>query len=181
MSTSGTLEPETMIDHREYAAKWKWVGLVISLLALQVTVGGFAIYLANSDPSHSIVPNYHQQALEYDQVLANRQSSQKLGWTWSITPSNQLTPTGKRAITVQLRDAAGKPITNAIVTLQVTHHARGNNHQNITLFAEDEAPGTYRGEALLERNGVWQVDLVAQGQKDRFTDRRESYWSFSKP
>ncbi len=180
MSSSWTLEPAISVQQRETTAKWKWTGLIVGFLGVQVVMSAVAIFLANSDPSHAVIPNYHQQALEYDQVLAARQASQRLGWIWTIDPGMEQTAPGKHSLTVRIRDAAGKPITNAEVTLQISHHARGNDRQSIVLAAEREA-GTYRGQARIDRNGVWQVDLSVHRQNDLFIDRRESFWSFNKP
>ena len=181
MSSPGALEPEVSVEERELFAKWKWVGLIVGLLAMQVIVGGMAIFLANSDPAHSVVPNYHQQAMEYDKVLAARQVSHQLGWTWTIVPSQQLNNIGKRQLIVQLKDYKAQPLTEAQVTIQLWHHARGNQRQSITLSPVPQKPGWYQGEALVDRTGLWQVDLSVDRLKDHFVDRRENNWSVAKP
>ncbi|MFT3882633.1 MAG: FixH family protein [Gemmatales bacterium] len=181
MSSPGTLESEVSVQDRELFAKWKWVGLIVGLLSIQVIVGGMAIFLANSDPAHSVVPNYHQQALEYDKVLAARQLSHQLGWTWSIVPGQQIDTTGKRQLTLQLQDNRAQPVTEAHVILQLLHHARGNSRQNITLTPVPQKPGWYQGEAVVDRAGLWQVDLSVDRQKEHFVDRREFHWSLGKP
>ena len=181
MSTPGALEPEVSVEDRELFAKWKWVGLIVGLLAIQVTVGGMAIFLANSDPAHSVVPNYHQQAMEYDKVLAARQVSHQLGWTWTIVPGQQIDSTGKRQLIIQLQDRKGQPIPEAHVVLQLWHHARGNQRQSITLSPVPQKQGWYQGEAVVDRTGLWQVDLSVDRLKDHFVDRRENYWSLAKP
>jgi len=181
MSSPGTLEPEVSMEDRELFAKWKWVGLIVGLLGLQVVVGGVAIFLATSDPSHSVVPNYHQQALESDKVLATRQVSQRLGWTWTIMPGQQTDSTGKRQLIVNLQDSKTQPITEAHLAIQLWHHARGNSRQNITLSPVPSKPGWYQGEALIDRAGLWQVDLSVDRKNDHFVDRRENQWSLTRP
>lgn len=181
MSSPGTLIPETSIEDRELFAKWTWVGLIVGLLAIQVMIGGMAIFLANSDPAHAVVPNYHQQAVEYDNVLAARQVSHQLGWTWTMVPGQQLDSNGKRLLMVQLQDGKAQPLTEARVGVQLWHHARGNQRQNMNLVPVPEKPGWYHGEAVVDRPGLWQVELNVDRQKEHFVDRRENYWSLAKP
>lgn len=181
MSSPGTLEPEVGVEDRELFAKWRWVGLIVGLLAIQVIVGGMAIFLATSDPSHSVVPNYHQQALEHDKVLSARQVSHQLGWTWTFLPGTQLDGTGKRQLMIQIQDRNTQPVTEAHVVLQLWHHARGNQRQNIAFTSVPQKPGWYLGEAVVDRNGRWQIDLTVDRSKDHFVDRREFNWSLTKP
>lgn len=185
MPTPGTIvveeRTEISIEDRERYAKWKWVGLIVGLLALQVFVGAMAIYLANSDPTYSIEPNYHQKAMEYDKVLAARQASQQLGWKWTIAPGQQTDSSGSRQLIIQLQDAKLQPITDALVSIQLLHHARGNNRQIVHLTPILDKPGWYQGRGIIDRAGLWQVDLSADRQTEHFVDRRENQWSLAKP
>lgn len=185
MSSPGTLEPEVgqdiSIDDRELFAKWKWVGLIVSLLAIQILIGGIAIFLANSDPTHSVVPNYHQKAMEYDKVLSARQVSHQLGWKWTIVPGQQVDSSGKRQLIIQLQDARAQPIPDAAVSIELWHHARGNYRQNIMLTPMPQQPGSYQGKAIVDRSGLWQVDFIADRLTDHFVDRRENQWSLAQP
>lgn len=181
MSSPGAIEAEISAEDRELFAKWKWVGLIVGLLALQVFVGGMAIFLANSDPTYSIEPNYHQKAMEFDKVLAARQVSHQLGWKWTIVPGHQIDSTGRRELNIQLQDANLQPITDALISVQLMHHAKGNKRQNIKLTPVPDKPGQYQGTALIDRAGLWQVDLSADRQTEHFVDRRENQWSLAKP
>lgn len=180
MSTPGTVESEYSFEHREIFARWKWVGLIVGLLAVQILVGGMAIFLANSDPAHSVIPNYYQQALEYDKVLAARQVSHQLGWKWNVVPGESIDLAGKRTLIIQVQDRKSQPVTDALVMAQLWHHARGNQRQSITFDAVPDKPGWYQGVAVVDRNGLWQVDLTVDRLTDHFVDRRETNWSLSK-
>lgn len=179
MSTPRAIIPADDAAARERVAKWKWGAIIIGFLAVQILMSGIAIFLATSDPTHAVIPNYHQQSLEYDKVLAARQTSHQLGWTWTITPGEKLDITGKRALMVQVLDARSKPVTEATISLQLRHHARGNELQKLQLMPDPKSPGVYRGEAVMNRVGLWQIDINADRNEEHFVDRREKYWSFN--
>lgn len=179
MSSPGPITSEVSMEDRELFAKWKWVGLIVGLLAIQILVGGMAIFLANSDPAHSVIPNYHQQAMEYDKVLAARQVSHQLGWTWTIVPGQQLDSKGKRQLMIQLLDNKSHPLGEAQVAIQLCHHARGNHRQHLALSPVPQKPGWYQGEAVVDRAGLWQIELSVDRLQDHFVDRREIYWSLT--
>lgn len=179
MSAPGTLEQNDEAMQQERRAKWTWTSVIVGFIMIQFIMSGVAIYLATSDPSHAVIPNYHQQALEYDKVLAEKKASHDLGWTWTIQcDSRQLA--GQRDISVQLKDGQGHPLADAQVSLQLFHHARGKDRQKVTLSPAGQQPGEYRGYALVDRSGIWQVELSVQHHADHFTDRTEKYWSFAK-
>ena len=179
MPTPGTIENDTTTIKQESRARWTWTGVIVGFIMIQFVMSGVAIYLANSDPTHAVVPNYHQQALEYDKVLAEKKASHDLGWTWNIQcdPAQQ---SGQRNIAVQLKDAHGQPLNDAQVSLQLFHHARGKDRLTVALFPTGKQPGEYQGHAALQRSGLWQVELNVQRNADHFIDRAEKFWSFAK-
>lgn len=178
MSTPRAIIPADDAD-RELFAKWKWGAIIVGFLAVQFLMSGIAIFLATSDPTHAVIPNYHQQSLEYDKVLAARQTSHQLGWTWTITTGDQIDSSGKRILIVHILDAQSKPVTEASISLQLRHHARGNELQKLLLKPDPQSAGVYRGEAVMNRVGIWQIDISADRNQEHFVDRREKYWSFN--
>jgi nitrogen fixation protein FixH len=156
-----------------------WTGLIAGFFVVQFSMSIVAIVLATSDPTHSVVPNYHQQAMEHDKVLAARHASEKLGWKWSISVDELQSKLAVRGFTVQLKDAQGNAIEGAEVAVELCHHARGNQIQKVRLIQVPQQPGTYHGEAMLDRSGVWQIDLNVHRQAEHFIDRAEKFWSFA--
>jgi nitrogen fixation protein FixH len=126
-----------------------------------------------------VIPNYHQQAMDHDKVLAARQASEKLGWKWSISVDDLQAKMTTRGFTIELKDAQGKAIESAEVAVELCHHARGNQIQKVRLFPVPQQPGMYHGEALLDRSGVWQIDVNIHRQAEHFIDRTEKFWSFA--
>lgn len=178
MSSLGSVtSPDTVKQERR---SWLlWTGVIGVFFVVQITLGISAIVLANSDPTHAVIPNYHQQALDHDRVLAARQSSERLGWKWTISIDDPKSAIAKRGFTIQLKDGQGKAVESADVAVELCHHARGNNIQKIRLTPIPQQPGAYHGEALLERSGVWQIDLNVHRQNEHFIDRTEKFWSFT--
>lgn len=176
MSVAGTITrtPEEL----ETVARWKWAGLVVGLLVLQVLMGGFAALLAVSDPAFAVIPNYHERAMHWDDVVAARQASAALGWKSQVVAADSADLFGKRSLTVRLQDAAGQPLADAQVRLQLYHHARPLEVQEVTLLPDAAAPGQYVGEAIIRRQGLWEVELKADRDGQHYLATTREEWKF---
>ena len=176
MSAAGTMTstPEEL----ETVARWKWAGLIVGLLVLQVLMGGFAALLAVSDPAFAVVPNYHERAMHWDDVVAARQASAALGWKSRVAAADSADLFGKRSLTVSLQDAAGQPLADAQVHVQLWHHARPLDIQEITLLPDSAMPGHYTGEAIVRRQGLWEVELKADREDQHYLATTREEWKF---
>lgn len=157
---------------------WVWPGLVLLLLGGQLVMGAVAVMLATADPAWRVVPHYHDRALEWDQVVAARSVSERLGWSVEITPSASATITGQRSFEVTLADAAGRPIEGANVSVELWHHARPDELMTVPCRATG-GPGQYAGAARLTRNGLWQVEIRAERGEERFVKSQVVDWKFA--
>lgn len=166
-------------QHMERRSRLLWIGLIAGFFLVHGSMMIVGIVLATRDPTHAVIPNYHQQAMEYDKVLADRQASERLGWKWSITLESGHTTSSTNSFIVQLRDTKGQPVVDAQVAVDLCHHARGNQHRRVRLLPVTGQPGQYRGETRLDRSGVWQIDLDVQRGVEHFIDRQEKFWSLS--
>lgn len=166
------------VEEQETVARWKWAGLIVALLALQVLMGGFAALLAVSDPAFAVVPDYHEQAMRWDDVVAARRASEALGWKSQVSISSAGDMFGKRALTVTLRDAAGRPLSDALLQLKLWHHARPLDIQTVRLTPDPATPGQYSGEVIARRPGLWEVELTADRGDAHFLATTRENWSF---
>ncbi len=166
-------------QQQERRAKWIWGGIIAGFFIVQFSMSIVAIVLATSDPTHAVIPNYHQQAMEHDKVLSERQASERLGWKWAIQLETHSSTSPTHTFTVQIHDAHDEPVRNAQVSIELWHHARGNQRQRVRLAEETHQPGVYRGTARLGRTGIWQIDLDVLRENQHFMDRKEKFWSFS--
>jgi nitrogen fixation protein FixH len=139
-----------------------------------------AIVLATGDPRQSVVADYHQQSLHWNETAAARHASELLGWTWDVSASELADVYGHRMVTLVLRDAAGRPINDALTSLQLMHHAHGQDIQHIDLTPVARKAGTYEGTAVIRNSGIWQLDLRAVRDQQKFIGTTQHNWQFSK-
>ncbi len=163
----------------ERAARRKWTVIICGLLGIQLAMSFIAIMLATGDPRHSVVHNYHKQALHWNEKAAASHASQTLGWKWEASVAEHADANGLRTITIVLRDAQDEPINLALVSLQLVHHARSQEVQQIELLPVPEQPGTYCGEALLRHSGIWQLDLRVVKDQQQFIGTTQQNWQLN--
>lgn len=136
-----------------------WGALVVGLLGIQVLVGVGAVVIATSDPSASIVPDYYEKALRWDDEKAARLASDALGWEATVRLSPAADRRGDRTVVVSILDASGDPVADAEVRGRVYHHARAADAMPIALRRQGD--GHYTATAPVARGGLWQFDLTA--------------------
>ncbi len=130
-------------------AAWIWGSLIVGLLGSQVAVGVVSIVLATSDPSFAVVPDYHEKALKWDEAVAARQASDKLGWSCGLSLSPAADQLGQRTLVASLKDRNGAPLDNLDATVRVFHHARASEAVMMPLrFISD---GNYAVELPMQR------------------------------
>ena len=140
-------------------------GIVFVLLGTNVCIVGATVYLANSDRSFAVVPDYYQKALAWNQTLAQQQRNAALGW--SATVSVGAESTLGRTVSVRLLDRAGMPVERANVELIAFHDARAADQYGATL--SEAAPGVYETAMPIERAGSWEFRIRVQHGTDVFT------------
>lgn len=159
----GELRPLPTLDAQAAAASrkaaWFWGALVVGLLGTQVLVGVGSVMIAIADPSASVVPDYYQKALAWDDEMARRAASEALGWEAEIDVSEGADLLGQRTLVLTLTDRDGRPLDGADVELRLFHHARASDPQRVEL--RGHGSGRYSGTAVMRRAGLWQVDLAA--------------------
>lgn len=136
----------------ERSAPYFWIGLVVTLLGLQVILGFFALTLATGDPSVAVVPDYYERALHWDESEALKKSSQTLGWNVQFTTEDRPT-----SLTILLQDRNKNPIEIETGTVQLYHHARASQvrrHQ-----CETNADGKITLSDCFVKPGYWEVTL----------------------
>jgi nitrogen fixation protein FixH len=154
----------------ERKAKRVWVGVIITLLGLQVASGIVTIYLATSDPTSAIIPNYYQSGLNWDTKHRNLSQFTRLGW--HVVVEVQPTDEEFSQRLVKIRLFKGElPISKQRISASVYHHARG---REIFKLRFDEAnQGEYVAICKLAQAGLWELDVLIEGDhgiaETRFT------------
>lgn len=160
MSQTVAMNSEEM-QQLERRARRFWVSVIVGFLGLQVLIGVASVILALNDPSVAVVPNYHQSALDWDVTHRSRQLTDRLGWNidYNVVPSEQA---GHRSLIVTILDRDGRPLKDVNVSAKLYTHARGGNIDKIKLHAV--ADGNFQADTKLTEKGLWQIELVIEGE-----------------
>jgi nitrogen fixation protein FixH len=166
--TTTNIATDNDIANRRAARRWG--AFVIGLLSLQVIGGAFAIFLATGDESVAVVPNYHQQALDWDQQVAIRNASAKLGW---VAEMSQLdAQAGSAGLRISLRDRDGQIVEIQSGTLEIYRHVRAGNVRRVAI--PSGAPEAIDLSHCFDASGLWQVTFdVSDAAGNRFVDSQE--------
>jgi nitrogen fixation protein FixH len=146
---------------------WVWPAIIIGMLAVHTLACLVVVFIATSDPSHAVIPDYHAKAVAWDEHRAKLRASGELGWACTIEAALAADLMGQRAVRVSLRDAAKQPLTGAAVKLTSYHHARAND-VNEAEFKEG-APGEYVAMVDMRRDGTWRFDVAVTRGDDSFS------------
>lgn len=155
----------------ERRARRFWVSLVVFMLGIQVAIGATALYLANSDPTVAIIPNYYESAVNWDSTRRARELASHLGW--SIRTSVGPLLEGERLFRVELQSREGQPVSNVRVSADVYHHAKGADIHRIRL--QEAEAGVYVGRCAIAHAGLWQMDLHIEGDHGIAAENRVLY------
>lgn len=167
-ATVGSVAQAAQRNNRR--AAFRWGAFVVGMLGLQVAGGITAIVLATGDQTVAVVPNYHEKALHWDQQVALRTASQKLGWVAEMTPLDRAQDRG--GLKIELRDRSGSFIDLQSGSIEIYRHARADNVARIPLAAA--ATGSIQLSRCFNAPGWWQVSLdVRDGRGNRFVDSQE--------
>ena len=143
------------------------IGMAV-ILVLTVAANVGMITLANDDPTFAVEPDYYQKAVRWDEAMAQERANDALGWR--LEPSLSLAPDAPARLLVHVTDAAGAPLTGAVLTVQAMHNARAAQVFAATLAPTDVA-GAYRAELPLRRAGQWELRFEVTRGAERFTAR----------
>src|SRR6056297_599142 len=113
---------QARIENRR--AAWRWGSLVVGMLTVQVVAGAFAIRLATRDPSVAVVPDYYQKALDWDDHVALRRASQKLGWDVLLQQIDLDKPYS--GLQIDVVDRSGRPVPLKSGSVRLYSHVRAN-------------------------------------------------------
>jgi hypothetical protein len=160
-------------------AAWRWGGLIVGLLGLQVTGGISALVLATRDASSvGIVPDYHQKALHWDEEMALQSASQALGWVCEVSQVDGASPVAGLRITITDRNT--QPIELASGELMIYRHARATDVRRVRI--PPGANGMIELGGCFNADGWWQVAIdVLDHTGNRFVHSRELDVTLSNP
>lgn len=146
----------------------QWPIAVAAILAITVIGDVWVAVIASRDEAFAVEPDYYQKAVAFDDELALRAASARLGW--QVAPVLQLGRPGQPgSVSITLRDSAGVPVTGARVDLLAMHNARASRQLASTLT--ERGDGAYSAPLAAERPGEWELRFVVTRASDRFAVR----------
>ncbi len=166
-----TLTQEEVATERR--ARRVWVGIVVGLLGLQIVTGVVSVMLAIGDPTVAIIPNYHQNAVNWDSTRRALQLTESLGLQVDASAAAAVGEDGKRLLVIELKDADGNVMSGVNLHAKVYHHADGKVIHNVQL--KQVASGSYAGLTKLTQSGLWQLELRIEGEHGVAAVSREMY------
>jgi nitrogen fixation protein FixH len=139
---------------------WFWPALVVGLLAGQMVLVLVMAYLAVSDHSFAVEPDYYRKALQWDAEMAQQQANRRLGWSVHVEVSEQSDLFQQRDVRCVIADRMGQPVEGAAVEVVAFPHARGNERQTLTLAAVEA--GRYGAAVRMAQGGLWEFRVAAK-------------------
>lgn len=141
----------------------------IALILAATVVGDIWIAIvASRDEAFAVEPDYYQKAVKFDDEMALREASLRLGWM--VDPTLELgTPERSGSVSAIVRDSSGALVTGARVEVLAMHNARASRQLAVTL-AEGE-PGRYRAPLDAQRPGEWELRFLVTRGADRYAVR----------
>jgi nitrogen fixation protein FixH len=137
----------------------KWIVGIVGLLAANVIAMVILAVTANAGKAQ-VIPAYYEQAVRYDDVLAETANSRALGWRVdaSIVAGS---------LDVIVRDANGAAITGATAKVSGYLRTHADAPFEIALAGADR----YRAALPTSATGWYDLVIIVERGRDRFTRR----------
>ncbi len=160
-------------DHRR---AWLWPTLIVGLLCVHTIGLIFVAFIASSDPSFAVEPDYYAKALAWDESRKDARDPALDGFelTTHLRPVAGKQALGHLTLEVHRDQQAVEGLTVEAIAY---HIGRADDRQAVVLT--ESAPGVYAAEVNLRRDGRWEARYLVT-TPDRvyaFSKRMEVYGS----
>lgn len=146
---------------RRPAGGGRWIALVVGLLAANAGVC-LLLVIRSSDAAPSVIPDYYQRAVAWDDDVARQRASDALGWRLGAALEDA-GPGVEVAVSLTGRD--GAPVVGATVEAELRHRSRATGE---TRQLREIGPGRYAAALPLATAGLHVVAVVATRGDERF-------------
>ncbi len=140
-----------------------------ALLTMNFSIVALTFWLAGSDPSVAVEPDYYRKALEWDRSDAQRRAGARLAWSVTLTHSPAAASSTPR-LNLTLRDRDNNPVEGAAVHATLFRHDRAAD-RSAADFSE-ESPGLYTAPtppSPASHATLWRAQLLIQRGLESFT------------
>jgi nitrogen fixation protein FixH len=154
----------------EQTSSWRayfWPGFIIALLSGQVIMLSGMVYIATSDLSFAVEPDYYQKGLHWDDIAAQRQQNEELGWKIAVEFGDPSGALAERELRCVLTDRDGAALDGAFVDMVAFPHSRGSERELVML--EPAGDGVYTADMRFQKKGLWEFRFVVRRDPEVFT------------
>ena len=146
----------------------QWPIGIALVLILSAGSNIWVALVASHDEAFAVEPDYYQKAVHFDDEMALRAESARLGW--HVTPTLALGEPGRvGTLEAVITDSSGTAISGASVQVLAMHNARASRQLTATLA--DAGDGHYRTALDAVRPGEWELRFLVTRGTDRFAVR----------
>lgn len=142
----------------------------VLFFAVQTALFGWFAYIAHKSHTGVVIDEAYKKGLRYNQVIAQADAQEKLGWRMDIDAKRGAD--GNAAVAVRLKDRDGKTISGARVKLWLIRPVQDGMDQRLMLQAAGN--GLYTGTAALPAPGLWELRAEAEKDGHRFQVSRRA-------
>ncbi|MEL7498971.1 MAG: FixH family protein [Planctomycetota bacterium] len=160
------MQETTTQQRQEKFAQLIWTGGILGFFMIQAIIWTVAITLTANDKSHAVVADYDSRALNWDEEIARRDASARLGWVAQIHIDSTGNLRGERNLTVELVNREGHAIENAKLEVNTFHKAMAAVPQTMTF--KEINPGVYATTIVVRKPGNWQFAGTASNDESTF-------------
>ncbi|HSL16658.1 MAG TPA: FixH family protein [Methylomirabilota bacterium] len=141
--------------------------LIAGALALHVIGSLVMVWIATTDDSYAVEPDYYAKALAWDERRAQEELNAELGWRLEFTVE-PAAPGADPTVRATLTGASGEPITGAQIEVEAFSNVR---RDDILTAVLGPAPEGYRAALPMRGNGRWEFRFSVTRNEDVFTYR----------
>lgn len=158
-ASAGPREKASPAEERK--ARRFWVSFIVMLMCIPVITGGSAIYLSKTRSLISVIPDYYQASLHWDETQQERSAAERLGWTVKLQPAEIADGQGMRALELWVHDAQENPVDDLQIEGHFFRHRDANGRLPVQLRGVGE--GHYLALEPMRETGIWQFELTIDG------------------
>ncbi|TAL31935.1 MAG: hypothetical protein EPN97_10275 [Alphaproteobacteria bacterium] len=145
---------------------------IVLFFAAQAALYAWFLHIAHDSYPGVVTEKAYDKGLKYNDIIASSEQQAQLGWTSSITTS--YTATGAAQVKFSLKDAAGKPVTNARVAVWFVRPVKSG--MDVQLDMKPSGDGVFTAETGLPARGLWELRVRAEsGGKSYQASRKVSF------
>ncbi len=150
-----------------------WPLVPVFVLGTAAVLYASVITWSARDPSFAVVPDYEQRAANFDAVIEQRRINAELGWRIEVLARRQAAMPGAMALELAVRDAAGEPVSGALVETHALFVGRARERHALSL-AEQE-PGRYVAQVPQAHFGHWEFEFEVARGPERYAGVQRAY------